>query len=89
MAMTSEQTAAAFDQLTLNIRRYPVRALTLSAGAGFMLGGGLRSRLGLALGLMIGRTLAGTVVVNAIESISDENGRNHRHHSKRARRSAA
>lgn len=45
-----------------------------------MLGGGLRSRLGLALGMVIGRTLAGPVVVNAIEGLSDQNGRRqHRH----------
>src|ERR1700680_2120568 len=39
-----------------------VRAITLATGAGFMLGGELRSRLGLALGMLIGRTLTGTVV---------------------------
>ena len=41
-------------QLALNIQRRPLRAMTLSVGAGFTLGGGLRSRLGLALGLAIG-----------------------------------
>src|ERR1700730_9626242 len=32
-------------QLALNIQRRPLRAMTLSVGAGFTLGGGLRSRL--------------------------------------------
>ncbi len=59
--------------------------MTLSAGAGFVFGGGLRSRLGLALGMVIGRTLAGTVVVNAIEGFSDQNGRRHRHHKNKKR----
>lgn len=40
-----------------------------------MLGGGLRSRLGIALGLVIGRSLAGTIVVNAIKVVADQNGR--------------
>jgi hypothetical protein len=57
------------------IQRRPLYALTLSAGAGFMLGGGLRSRLGLALGLLIGRTLASLVVVSVIEAASDQNGK--------------
>jgi hypothetical protein len=73
------------DQVATYTQRRPLRAISLAAGTGFMLGGGLRSRLGLALGMVIGRTLAGTVVVNAIEGLSDQNGRNrHSKHKKRA-----
>jgi hypothetical protein len=54
-----------------------------------MFGGGLRSRLGIALGMVIGRALAGRVTVNALEALSDQNGRQHRHHHKRTGRSAA
>jgi len=73
------------DQLARYAQRRPLRALSLAVGAGFMLGGGLRSRLGLALGMVIGRTLAGTVVVNVIEGLSGENGGLHRPHNNKKR----
>jgi hypothetical protein len=76
------------DQVTSNIRRRPLRALTLAAGAGFMLGGGLRTRLGVALGLFLGRTFAGNALVNAIETVANQNGRQHRANQKRVGRGA-
>jgi hypothetical protein len=71
-----------FEQLAKYVRRRPLHAMALSAGAGFMLAGGLRSRLGLALGMVIGRALTGAVVVNAIESLSEQNARQHRRHQR-------
>jgi hypothetical protein len=59
------------DRLVSSVRQQPLRALTLSAGAGFLFGGGLRSRAGLALGMLIGRSFAGTALINAIEALSD------------------
>jgi hypothetical protein len=84
----SQSTSAEFDQMAFNIRRRPLRALTLSAGAGFMLGGGLRTRLGVALGLFLGRTFAGNALVNAIEAVANQNGRQYRANQKRAGRGA-
>ena len=82
----SQSMSPDFDQMTVNIRRRPLRALTLSAGAGFMLGGGLRTRLGVALGLFLGRTFAGTALVNAVDAMANDNGRQHRANQKRAGR---
>jgi|SRR5580704_13905009 hypothetical protein len=91
-ATTSQPEAIDFDRLAMKVKERPLRALTLSAGAGFVLGGGLRSRMGLALGLFIGRSFAGTALVNAIEALSDQsdqNGRQHRPNQGRTGRSAA
>jgi hypothetical protein len=49
-----------------------------------MLGGGLRTRLGVALGLFLGRTFAGNALVNVIEAAASQNGRQHRANQKRA-----
>jgi hypothetical protein len=77
------------DRLASSVRQQPLRALTLSAGAGFLFGGGLRSRAGLALGMFIGRSFAGTALINAIEALSEHNGRQHRAHQRGAGRGAA
>jgi hypothetical protein len=74
----SQCTSPDLDQMTSSIRRRPLRAIVLSSGLGFMLGGGLRTRMGVALGLFLGRTLAGTALVNAIEAVAGQNGRQHR-----------
>lgn len=59
-------------------RQRPLRALAVSAGTGFVLGGGLRSRLGLALALFLGRSFAGTAVMNMIEATTGQHGSRHR-----------
>ena len=77
--MTRTQSISpALDPLADSIRQQPWRALALSAGAGFVLGGGLRSRQGLALAFFLGRSFAGTALVNAMEALSGQNGRRHR-----------
>jgi hypothetical protein len=77
-AIKSTPASLEIDRLTASIRQRPLRSLMISAGAGFLLGGGLRSRLGLALGLFVGRSFAGTAVVNAIQALADQNGRQYR-----------
>jgi len=77
------------DAMELSIRERPFRALALSAGVGFVLGGGFRSRVGVALGLFLGRTYAGTALVNTIEAFSNQNGRHHRSNQERAGRGEA
>jgi hypothetical protein len=52
--------------LSESIRQRPVPALVLAAGAGFILGGGLRSRLGTALMLLAGKTIAREVMLSAV-----------------------
>jgi hypothetical protein len=79
-----QSTSPDLDQMVSSIRRRPLRALTLSAGAGFMFGGGLRTRLGIALGLFLGRTFTGNALVNVIEAAASQNGRQHRANQKRA-----
>ncbi len=70
-----QSTSPDLDQMVSSIRRRPLRALTLSAGAGFMLGGGLRTRLGVALGLFLGRTFAGNALINVIEAAENQSER--------------
>lgn len=74
----SRPTSPDLDLLVSRVRQRPLRALTFSAGVGFVVGGGLRSRLGLALGISIGRMFAGTALINTIEAFSEHNGRQHR-----------
>src|SRR5690348_13125544 len=76
------------ERLKLSVCRRPLRALAIFGGIGFVVGGGLRSRLGLGLGLFVGRNLAGTAVVNAIETLAEQNGRQYRPNQRRVRRSA-
>src|ERR1700747_3022986 len=83
------QPSTDLDRLESSIRDRPPRALALSAGAGFVCGGGLRSRVGLALGMFIGRSFAGTALINAIEALSEHNGRRYRAHQRRAGRGGA
>ncbi len=59
-------------------RQRPLRTLAVSAGTGFVLGGGLRSRLGLALALFLGRSFAGTAAMNMIETMTEQHGSRHR-----------
>jgi len=59
-------------------RQRPLRALAVSAGTGFVLGGGLRSRMGLALAMFLGRSFAGTAVMNTIEAMTEQHGNRHR-----------
>jgi len=72
--------------LRLSMQRSPARVLGLAAGAGFIMGGGLRSRAGFALGTIVGRALAGTLAVNAIEAVLNQDGRKYRTPARRARR---
>src|SRR5512146_889146 len=81
--------ASDLDRLESSIRARPLSALTLSAGAGFILGGGLRSRLGFALGLFIGRSLAGIALTNAIEALADQNGKQRQSNRERTGRGPA
>src|SRR5437763_56306 len=52
--------------LSESIKQRPIPALALAAGAGFILGGGLRSRLGTGLMLFAGRTIAREVMLSAM-----------------------
>jgi hypothetical protein len=86
---TESRPLTELERLALTVRQRPLRALAFSAGAGFLLGGGLRSRLGLALGMFIGRSFTGTALITAIEALSEQNGRQHRANQRRAGRGAA
>src|SRR5215469_3039690 len=51
-----------------SIEENPLSALAIAAGAGFVLGGGLRNRLGLALLAFAGRRVARELMLSAIET---------------------
>jgi hypothetical protein len=60
------------------VREEPLRSLTVATAAGFILGGGLNSRIGLALLAFAGRiALRGVVTSSLVELItgSQDNGR--------------
>jgi hypothetical protein len=60
------------------VREEPLRSLTVATAAGFILGGGLNSRIGLALLTFAGRiVLRGVVTSTLVELItgSRDNGR--------------
>lgn len=59
------------------IRRQPVTALTVAAAAGFVLGGGLKSRLGRGLVLLAGRSVIRSAVLGFIAGLVEEDGDRH------------
>ncbi len=75
-----DSTRGLIDAVEYSARRRPLRALAVSVGTGFVLGGGLRSRMGLALALFVGRSFAGTAVKNTIEAMTEQYGNRHRAH---------
>ncbi|HLK88080.1 MAG TPA: hypothetical protein VKT27_16380 [Candidatus Binataceae bacterium] len=73
-----DSTVGLADALEDSARRRPLRALAVSAGTGFVLGGGLRSRVGLALALFVGRSFAGPALMSMIEAMTEQHGDRHR-----------
>jgi hypothetical protein len=69
------------------IRRQPLTALTVAAAAGFVLGGGLKSRIGRGLVLIAGRSLIRSAVYGFVAGLveNDDNG----HHDAVARGTGA
>jgi hypothetical protein len=59
------------------IRRQPLTALTVAAAAGFVLGGGLRSRIGRGLVLVAGRSLIRSAVYGFIAGLVETDGNEH------------
>jgi hypothetical protein len=56
------------------IRRQPLTALTVAAAAGFVLGGGLKSRIGRGLVLVAGRSLIRSAVYGFIAGLVEDDG---------------
>jgi len=73
--------------LTESIKQYPLSALGIAAGAGFILGGGLRSRVGIAVILFAGRQVAQEVMLPALATLIDEYGKRNLKTSGATRRS--
>ena len=59
------------------IHRQPLAALTAAAAAGFVLGGGLRSRVGRGLVLMAGRSVVRSAVYGFIAGLVEDHGSGH------------
>jgi hypothetical protein len=59
------------------IRRQPLTALTVAAAAGFVLGGGLRSRIGRGLVLVAGRSLIRSAVYGFIAGLVEDDDIRH------------
>ncbi len=60
------------------VRESPLSALAIAAAAGFLVGGGLKNRVGLALLAMVGRVAiqgAATTFIEAIAAGNHHNGR--------------
>jgi hypothetical protein len=69
------------------IRRQPLTALTVAAASGFVLGGGLRSRIGRGLVLVAGRSLIRSAVYGFIAGLVEDD--DNRHHDAVARRTGS
>jgi hypothetical protein len=59
------------------IRRQPLTALTVAAAAGFVLGGGLRSRIGRGLVLVAGRSVIRSAVYGFVAGLVENDGNGH------------
>src|SRR5215469_17145954 len=68
------------------IDRRPLAALGIGAGAGFLVGGGLRSRLGVTAMLFAGRMMARELMLNAMTRSIGSHGRRNNKTSGTARR---
>jgi hypothetical protein len=60
---------------TSEIRRQPLTALIVASAAGFVLGGGLRSRLGRRMFAVAGSTLARSIMVEMTSELLRSDGR--------------
>src|SRR5215467_48361 len=72
--------------LERSIEANPLSALAIAAGAGFLIGGGLRNRLGRALLAFAGRKVAKELMLSAIATSIDGSSRRNLKTSGSARR---
>ncbi len=59
------------------VHRQPLAALTAAAAVGFVLGGGLRSRVGRGLIVLAGRGVVRSAVYGLIAGLVEDHGRGH------------
>jgi hypothetical protein len=59
------------------IRRQPLNALTVAAAAGFILGGGLKTRIGRGLVLVTGRSLIRSAMYGFIAGLVKDDANRH------------
>jgi len=71
-------------QLTEWVQQNPIPSLIIAAGAGFLLGGGIRSRFGLAIAMLGVRAGLRGAINNLVASTLVSNGNRYRQNRNRA-----